>query len=145
MTAAIFSDEIFFKLNNNAYVFIEEKQLSNNKKINLSKFIINRLNPKKFVFENFDVLVNELKTDKNRLINFLKINLNNNVQWFDENQKKITITQKITPINIQELVSKYFESYVICLQCKSVNTHITKDIAISILKCRNCNAERFIT
>ena len=87
-----------------------------------------------------------MNTDKLRLFNFLKKNLNNNVQFSDEKQTKLNILQKITDKTIKQLITKYTDNFVCCTQCRSYNTNIIKDPSnnISILKCNSCGAERFV-
>ena len=138
-----FNDAIFYLMSDNVYDKINQQNTQKISKLNLTPPILERIHPKKFIYSNFDILVNELNTDKNRLFNFFKTNLGN-VQYTDEKQTKLNILQKTTDKNIQKLITKYIESFVVCIQCRSYNTHIIQESNIFKFMCKDCHANRFI-
>ena len=138
-----FNDAIFYLMSDNVYDKINQQNTQKISKLNLTPPILERIHPKKFIYSNFDILVNELNTDKNRLFNFFKTNLGN-VQYTDEKQTKLNILQKTTDKNIQKLITKYIESFVVCIQCRSYNTHIIQESNVFKFMCKDCHANRFI-
>lgn len=55
---------------------------------------------------------------------------------------RLIFQAKVTPENLQNRVTKYVETYVICGECGRPDTHLSKDERTTIVKCDACGGHR---
>jgi translation initiation factor 2 beta subunit (eIF-2beta)/eIF-5 len=99
---------------------------------------------------NAKPIIKIMKRPPDHVINFLKIELNTNVNWLDSRNKDlgINIIGSIRKKLMESCINKYCRKYILCGGysdnldgCKSTSTRFKYDPKTKcyIFKCKNCN------
>lgn len=101
-----------------------------------------RINFKKLIWINFNEICNTLQRHPEHIYNYLITEFKTTCS-INYNQQLI-INGKFNQIQIEKVLRSYIKMYVICNNCKSLNTIVTKnDDKLNIINCQLCLANRY--
>lgn len=99
-------------------------------------------------WKNIKALLKITRTPPDHLFDFLRYQIDKNIDigWYSDSISDGLIIHDVKKINktiIVSLMKKYLIDYVICKNCRKMNTNISKDSTIRKwqLKCSDCNSE----
>lgn len=98
------------------------------------------LNRKKTQISNFPEVCQHFNRSHDELLKFFTSETKKGGSLTGEN--KLILEGNYTEKNIQTLLVKYANKYVICSQCKSHRTKLVKKDRLLFLSCSNCLSER---
>jgi len=90
------------------------------------------------VYENFEATVDRLNRDPNHLKKFLQSELGTSA-GIDE-RGRARFTGDFRQSRVADAVDDYVESFVLCSECSSPDTHLTTERGATVLKCDACGA-----
>lgn len=113
-------------------------------KAKLKPLDVQREGTKKTVVTNFDTLCKEINRDKNHVLSFFMSELCADGS-IDGNNRMI-IKGRYSPGAISSIARKYIQQYVICGECKGIDTFIDRDKSTRLffLCCNTCHASQSI-
>lgn len=93
---------------------------------------------------NFYEFISSINRDIDFFIKYLSNNLNTSCNKIKDNQLKIN--GRFTSLQLENISKQFISSYVVCNNCKCLNTLIKRDknIRLDILFCNNCKSEKYI-
>jgi translation initiation factor 2 subunit 2 len=99
---------------------------------------------KKTVFANFTEFCSKIQRDPNHVMAFILEELCANGSL--DGTMRLIIRAKYPPIAIESLARKYIQHYVLCNECKSIDTLLDKDKAsrLVFIKCNKCHASQSV-
>jgi translation initiation factor 2 subunit 2 len=123
-----------------------ELQDNNPELVNRNKLIIVlpkilRINFKKIIWINFNEICNILQRPQEHIINYLtnefktSCSINSNYQ--------LIVNGKFNQTHIESLLRSYIKKYVICNNCKSLNTIFNKNNNLNSIICQLCLSSRY--
>jgi translation initiation factor 2 subunit 2 len=134
-----------FKFN---YDYMLETVLSNfdNKilknKITIPHPVVNRVGPKKVLWNNFASFPDILKRPATHIINYFKVECCTELNTDSNNA--LIIRGVFNSTQIENILKKYIIEYVKCNTCSAIDTSFTKDpiTRIYYINCNNCLSKR---
>ena len=124
---------------------MENLMFDNNAKNNQTNFqIINpvtQAQPTKTVWTNFQKCAVQIKRDPCHILDFFKAETGFEGNFANEGQSMI-LKKKLKTAQITSYFKQYLEAYVICHQCKSLDTEMNRDnkTRMNIITCQHCGA-----
>ncbi|GAB4833141.1 hypothetical protein Ancab_031386 [Ancistrocladus abbreviatus] len=61
-----------------------------------------------------------------------------------DRQLRLVVKGRFTPNNVEEILRKYINEYVVCGICRSPDTNISKQSSFFVLSCEQCGSERSV-
>ncbi len=91
------------------------------------------------IVSNFHQIASALRRDPEHLLKYILREL---ATPGELKSNELILGRKINPDTINEKIKDYVNKFVICRECKSPDTQLTKEDQISFLKCTACGAKR---
>jgi len=126
------------------------KNTMNKKNVKFIKPIIAVLNLKTYIV-NYSEFCNSLNREMIQIQKFIenelkcKTSLVNNLDKRDETMISLKIEGKYKESQLNPIINRCIETYILCINCSSKNTEIIKINRINYIKCLDCLSERSIT
>lgn len=110
----------------------------NYKKINLPPIKVTRKN-RVSIIANFMVYTEKLNRSKEQISDFFKEETScpNSVN----NQGQLIIQGNLNEIKCESIMRNYIKEFVMCKQCKGLDTHMVKEDGLTFLECHLCLAK----
>ncbi|KAL6223968.1 hypothetical protein ACLB2K_002825 [Fragaria x ananassa] len=61
-----------------------------------------------------------------------------------DGQQRLIIKGRFTSTNLERILLRYVNDYVICLGCKSIDTVLSKESRLSFIRCEKCGSGRSV-
>ncbi|AUL79377.3 eukaryotic translation initiation factor 2 subunit beta [Tupanvirus soda lake] len=108
------------------------------KKINLPPLKVTRKN-RLSVIVNFEVYSEKLNRSKDHISEYFKVETGacNSVN----NQNQLLIHGILNETKCESIMRNYIKEYVMCKQCKGINSSIRKEGGLTYLECHQCLAK----
>jgi translation initiation factor 2 subunit 2 len=125
-------DELLFRLHN------AKSSDEIYKKINLPPLKVCKKN-KLSIFVNFDVYSEKLNRSKEHISNYFKAetNIGNSIN----NQNQLLIQGILNETKCESIMRNYIKQFVMCRQCKGINSVLVKENGLTFLQCNQCLAK----
>jgi translation initiation factor 5 len=88
------------------------------------------------IITNFETIAKLIYRDTSTLEQYFKKQLSANVRF--DAKKGLMIRKKVTNMDLQELLSKYINNYVLCKSCGNPETEFEKKQNKVIFTCKAC-------
>ncbi len=103
-----------------------------------------KMGPKKTMWTNFSLFYDSLNRTAQHMSAFFlaELAIEGNLDG-----KRLLLSGKFLPKQIEALVRKYIGEYVLCSLCRSTNTILDRDITTRLyfIHCENCTSKRSVT
>jgi translation initiation factor 2 subunit 2 len=93
---------------------------------------------KRTSFTNFGEICSILKRQEAHLLNYLLAELGTSGS-VDKNSRLI-IKGRFTQLQIENVLRRYIQEYILCTSCKSPDTNLEREDRIFFLKCKSCQS-----
>ena len=90
------------------------------------------------VYENFQSTVDTLNRDDTHLMKFLQSEVGTSAQIDESGRARFTGDFKRD--RIAAAIDEYVDTYVLCSECQSPDTHLVDEQGTTVLKCDACGA-----
>ncbi len=102
---------------------------------------VSQVGSRKTSFDNFIDICRILEREPEHVQEFLRLEFNTQVNLSDPNGdgKKLYISSKYQQHDVENIIKKYINEYVLCKNCKSRNTYLKKDKGLLFLCCKECH------
>jgi translation initiation factor 2 beta subunit (eIF-2beta)/eIF-5 len=104
-------------------------------------------NGTKTIWKNIKEFIKIMKRTPEHFYNFISFETSNKVNWISESKSDgLNFQYKVKLDNIKLILNKYLLNCVICKECKSYNTKLSRDIKIRKFNfiCQDCKTNYFI-
>lgn len=91
------------------------------------------------VLKNFDKIIDAINRESDHVLKYL---LGHVGTAGDAQGGRLVFQGKIPPKSIQDKLTEYIETYVICSECKRPDTHLVKKDRMIVIRCDACGAFR---
>lgn len=108
------------------------------KKINLPPLKVSRKN-KLSIFVNLSDFSDKLNRTKEQIGDFFKIESGTSVSI--NNQNQLLIQGILSEAKCESIMRNYIKEFVMCRQCKGLNSSLVKENGLNFLVCHQCNAK----
>ena len=134
----------FEEMLNKAYEQLDKTKVEENKLVIPEPFI--DMQPRKTIWRNTKDFLMVVNRHPDHFLKYLK-NQKYDADWLSESKSHgILIKKRIKKGDINRLIVRYMDNYVVCPSCKSINTFITrnKEFRIDNFKCNNCGFNKSV-
>lgn len=90
------------------------------------------------VISNFGQIAKKLNREQDHMMKFV---LKEIAAPGKTDRERLMIGRKISAAAVQARIKKYCDTYVMCQECGSPDTALTKDKGMNIIKCQACGAK----
>jgi translation initiation factor 2 subunit 2 len=99
---------------------------------------------KKTIWTNFNKICDLLNRNKDHVMSFFSTELG--IQTSIDGNNNFLMRGRFQSKQIENLVTRYINEYVICKMCHSIDTLLTRDSITKLyfLNCSNCNSQRSV-
>lgn len=108
------------------------------KKINLPVIDVSRKN-KTSIISNFHLYIDKLNRTADQISNYFREEGRVNVSV--NSRKQLIIQGNFDNRKCETIMTNYIKEYVMCKQCKSIDSCLIKDTGITFLQCHQCGAK----
>ncbi|CAD8090261.1 unnamed protein product [Paramecium primaurelia] len=117
--------------------------LATQNNIQLEKPQIDRLGTKKTLWKNFEAICIQMNREAQHVSQYLLIEMGTEGSLADE---KLIIKGRYTSTQIETLIKKYLQEYVLCSLCMSSATTLIRDVESRLYskECKNCKATKTV-
>ena len=123
------------KMLDRAYLSIPQKALEH-KRFEIPR-IESFIEGKKTIVRGFGNLLKDMRRDKKHFLKFLT---KETALPITESNGQAIINGKINSFQLNKLVERYFNEYVLCSECKRPDTKIISEGGSKLMKCEACGA-----
>jgi len=123
------------KMLDRAYLSIPQKALEH-KRFEIPK-VESFIEGKKTIVKGFGNLLKDMRRDKKHFLKFLT---KETALPITEGPNQATIGGRINSFQLNKLVERYFNEYVLCPECKRPDTKILSQDGAKLMKCEACGA-----
>jgi len=97
------------------------------------------LEGKTTVLRNFDVICQAINRETDQVLVYLlrEIGTAGALEG-----KRVVFKGRVTPVQVDERIKAYVDTYVLCSECNRPDTRLVKDDRVGILECDACGARR---
>ena len=122
--------------------FSSSKSASKTKKLVLPPPEVSICGPRKILFVNFLEIAKSLNRPIEHFQSFLTAELSCDCGL--DGESRLVIQSKFTAKELEKVTRNYVMKYIICKDCRSIDTEIVKEkeTRMVFLKCKNCKSER---
>jgi translation initiation factor 2 subunit 2 len=108
------------------------------KKANLPSLKVTKKNRLSIV-SNFDVYCERLNRSKEHVSNYYRTETGSNISINSQNQ--MVIQAIFSETKCDSIMKNYIKQYVMCKQCKGIESSIIKENGLMFLQCHRCDAK----
>jgi len=94
--------------------------------------------PRKSILVNFKEICDGLKRPYDHVISFIATELG--TEAFMDGRQRLVMRGRWRPANMENVLRRYVQTYVICTVCKSPDTVLEKENRLFFVKCSNCKS-----
>ncbi|GMH10038.1 hypothetical protein Nepgr_011879 [Nepenthes gracilis] len=94
------------------------------------------------IFANFMDLCKTMHRQPKDVMAFMLSKLRTNGSL--DGQLRLVFKQRFAPTDLEEILGRYIDEYVVCNVCRSPDTTLSKENLHFVLSCEQCGSERFV-